>query len=379
MPPEVTVLMPCLNEEETLGACISKALAAFQKAGLDGEVLIADNGSTDRSVEIARQMGARVVCEESKGYGSALMRGIQEARGTYVVMGDADDSYDFGETPRFVKRLREGGDLVMGARLKGKIEPGAMPWHHRWIGNPVLSGILNLFFRSGISDAHCGLRGFRREAILKLGLRTTGMEFASEMVIKAAKAGLQLAEIPITLHPDGRSRPPHLRSFRDGWRHLRFMLLYCPKWLFMVPGSCLTLLGAFLLAWLVPHQRQVGRLVIDTHTMMLGSLCLILGYQILCTGLYAKTYALTHELDTSDRTFQRLFELLTLERVLIVGLLIGLAGLAVNTYVVVVWVQRGFRNLDKMRPVLLGSSLIVIGAQTVFASFFLGILGIRQR
>src|SRR5579864_1287179 len=265
---DVSVVIPCLNEANSLGVCVSKAMEAFRAAGLCGEVVVADNGSTDGSIEIAEKLGARVVLVAQRGYGSALRSGIGAARGAFIVMGDADDSYDFSEVPRFVEKWRQGNDVVMGNRFRGEIKPGAMPWHHKYLGNPVLSSLLNVLFRSGIGDSHCGMRGFTREVFDRMDLRSTGMEFASEFVIKAAQLGAKITEIPITLWPDKRGRPPHLRSFRDGWRHLRFMLLYAPNWLFIAPGAFLFVFGLALVFWLLPGPRAVGSVIFDIHSML---------------------------------------------------------------------------------------------------------------
>src|SRR5438132_3039775 len=268
--PEVSIVMPCLNEARTVGRCVEKAGHALQELGINGEVVVADNGSTDGSQTIAREHGARVIDVERRGYGSALQAGIAAARGTYVIMGDADDSYDFSRIEPFVSKLRAGHDLVMGNRFQGGILPGAMPWSHRYIGNPILSGILNLFFHTPIHDAHCGLRGFRKDAYARLGLTTPGMEFASEMVVKASMQRQKITEVPIVLHPDGRDRPPHLRSFRDGWRHLRFLLLHCPLWLYLVPAALLLVVGSGLMAWLTAGPRSIGGVTLAVLTILLG-------------------------------------------------------------------------------------------------------------
>src|SRR5262245_4741773 len=290
---EVSVVMPCLNEARTVGRCSDKARTSLAELGVAGEVVVADNGSTDGSQDIARSHGARVVPVERKGYGSALMGGIAAARGRFVIMGDADDSYDFTRLGPFVERLRAGDELVMGNRFKGGIRPGAMPWLHRYVGNPLLTGILNLFFRTPIRDAHCGLRGFRKEAYQKLNLTTPGMEFASEMVVKASLHGQAISEVPTTLKPDGRDRPPHLRSFRDGWRHLRFLLLMCPLWLFLIPATLLIGAGVGLMAWLTPGPQQLGGVTFDIHSMLLGTLAILMGYQILWMWLFAKIHGWT--------------------------------------------------------------------------------------
>src|SRR5262245_60509637 len=290
---EVSVVMPCLNEARTVGTCVAKARASLETLGVRGEVIVADNGSKDGSQVIAEAHGARVVPVARKGYGAALQGGIAAAKGRFIIMGDADDSYDFTNLEPFITRLRQGDDLVMGNRFRGGIAPGAMPWHHKYIGNPVLTGILNLFFHTPISDAHCGLRGFRKDAYQRLALTTPGMEFASEMVVKATLHGQKISEVPTTLKPDGRDRPPHLRSFRDGWRHLRFLLLMCPLWLFLIPATLLIGAGVGLMAWLTPGPQQLGGVTFDIHSMLLGTLAILMGYQILWMWLFAKIHGWT--------------------------------------------------------------------------------------
>ena len=376
---EISVVMPCLDEEETLGICIDKAQSTLEKLGIDGEVVVADNGSTDNSVKIAESKGARVVHEARKGYGQAYRTGIEAAEGKYIVIADSDDSYDFTEIGKFIEPLRQGADMVMGTRLKGNIKKGAMPWLHRYIGNPVLTGILNLFYRSGISDAHCGMRSFTKDAYYRMNLQTTGMEFASEMVIKATKAKLKIEEIPITLHPDGRSGTPHLRSFRDGWRHLRFMLMHSPTHLFLIPGLFLFGLGAISLLLLVPGPLYLAGRMIDVHIMALGSLLTILGFQILNIGFYAKIYSYTHEFINHSKTLKTLFKYFNLERGLLIGAVIFLVGFLADFYILITWIRSQFGPLDQVRLVLLASTLMIIGAQTIFSSFFLSMLGIETR
>ena len=375
--PEVSVVMPCLNEEETLGICLEKARDTIQRLGLHAEIVVADNGSTDRSVEIAERYGARVVRESRKGYGSAYLAGFAAARGRFIVMADSDDSYDWTEIDRFLVPLREGADFVIGTRLRGKIDPGAMPWLHRYVGNPVLTGTLNLLFRAGISDAHCGMRGFRRDALERMRLRTTGMEFASEMVIKAAKAGLRIVEIPITLHKDKRSRKPHLRTWRDGWRHLRFMLLLSPTWLYMVPGLMLLGLGLIPLVILYPGPIHIGDVELDVHTMILGSLFTILGVQILTTGLFARVYSFEHVFDQSDPLLRGLAHHFNLERGLLLGLIVFLVGFVIDAGVLITWIKQGLGPLAELRPAILGSTLLAVGVQIITASFFLSMLSVQ--
>ncbi len=376
---EVSVVLPCLNEAETMEACVSKARVALSRLGVAGEVVVVDNGSTDGSAEIARRCGARVVHEPRRGYGSALLRGADEARAPFIIMADADDSYDLSDLERFLAALRAGNDLVMGTRLHGSIESGAMPWHHRWVGNPLLTGLLNLLFHAGISDAHCGMRAFTKDAYRRMQLQTTGMEFASEMVIKAALAELRITEIPITLHRDGRTRPPHLRSFRDGWRHLRFMLLFSPTHLFVVPGALCMAVGLIPLIALGGGALHVGGLTFDVHYMVLGSLMTTLGYQIATIGLFAKAYSQAARLYAPDRTLQLVLRYFTLERGLLFGTLLFLAGFGIDAAILLRWLQSGRETLDAVRPALQASTLMIVGAQTVFSSFFLSLLSVPRR
>jgi glycosyltransferase involved in cell wall biosynthesis len=375
---DVTVVIPCLNEEDTIGICVSKAKASLSQNGLTGEVIVSDNGSTDRSVEIATSFGACVVHQPLKGYGNALRKGIDEARGTFIIMGDADDSYDFSELNRFVEKWREGNDLVMGTRFRGKILPGAMPWHHRWIGNPVLTGILNLLFKAGITDAHCGMRGFSREAYYRMDIRTTGMEFASELVIKAAKLNLKVAEIPITYHPDKRNRPPHLRSFRDGWRHLRFMLMFSPNHLFLIPGVLFFLLGMVLLIALFPGPLQVFGTTLDVHTMIFGMVFTLLGLQIISIGLFAKIFSHTERISHGKHSLEKYLKRFTLETGLLLGGVTAFIGFIGDALVFIQWAQSGFGPLAQIRLVILASTLLLVGIEIIFASFFLSMLGISR-
>ena len=378
---EVSVVMPCLNEAETLETCIRKALDFFARSRVSGEVVVADNGSTDGSIDIARGAGARVVHVEKKGYGNALMGGFEAAKGKYLIMGDADDSYDFQNLMPFIEKLRAGYDVVMGNRFRGGIKKGAMPWHHRYIGNPVLTGVLNLFFRSGIGDAHCGLRGLSREAFNGLHLRTTGMEFASEMVDKAAYR-LKMTEVPTVLSPDGRSRPPHLRSFRDGWRHLRFLMLLAPKWALMIPGGLMGLTGLVLMMLLWVGPLHMGQTVFDVHTMLLASMLVIVGYQAVTIGFAARIFALQQEIGPPSRALRWGFQVLNLERGLIAGAAVVVAGLVLIGYVALVWSAHGFGPLDvtrTLRPVLLGTMLIALGMQTLLMSLFYSMLGLGLR
>lgn len=378
----VSVVMPCLNEAETLERCVLRAREALDAAGLEGEVVVADNGSTDGSREIAARAGARVVPVPERGYGAALLGGIAAARGKHVVMGDADDSYDFGEAPALVAKLEEGHDLVMGSRFRGRIEPGAMPPLHRWLGNPVLSFLGRLFFRVPTSDFHCGLRAFRKEAVARLGLKTTGMEFASEMVVKAALFGLRIAEVPVTLRKDGRSRPPHLRTWRDGWRHLRFLLMYSPRWLYLWPGLFLVLLGAGLLAWLFPRPRHVGAATLDVHAMLGAAVMVLVGVQAITFGVFAKVFAVTEGLLPKDPRLERLFRVVTLETGLVASVVLLAAGGVFCASVAADWAASLFNYLDpseSMRRMIPGGLLLVLGAHGLLSSFFLSILGLSRR
>ncbi|SDQ49514.1 glycosyltransferase [Thermostaphylospora chromogena] len=378
---ELTVVMPCLNEAETVETCVRKALGCMRENGIDGEVVVADNGSTDGSQQLARDAGARVVHVEEKGYGNALMGGIRAARGRYVIMGDADDSYDFTALMPFVEQLRDGADLVMGNRFKGGIAPGAMPPLHRYLGNPVLSFIGRLFFSSKIGDFHCGLRGFRRDSILRLGLQTGGMEFASEMVVKATLQGLDVREVPTTLSPDGRSRPPHLRSWRDGWRHLRFLLLYSPRWLFFIPGLVMMILGVVAGAALTFGPVKIGELAFDVDTLVGASAMVVIGFQAVLFALFTKVYAAEEGFLPEDRRVKRLVDTITLERGLIVGGLLALAGLAGLVASLVHWQVRSFGELnprESLRLVVPSATALMMSFQTIFAALFISILGIRR-
>lgn len=374
---ELSVVMPSLNEALTVGVCVAKALRAMQDLGLVGEVVVADNGSTDNSREIAKRAGARIVYVPQRGYGAALQGGIAAARGQYILMGDADDSYDFSRIERFVERLRAGDDLVMGNRFQGGIRLGAMPWHHRYIGNPLLTGLLNLFFRSGVGDAHCGMRAFRKEAYDRLGLVAPGMEFASEMVVKAAFHRLRISEVPVVLHPDGRDRRPHLRSFRDGWRHLRFLLLFCPLWLFLIPAACLLVFGTGLMVWLTPGLRVVGGIGLDVHTMTLGALCVILGYQTLWFGLLAKILGERRGMLPPDSAARAAARWLTVEKGLGIGGVLFVVGLCIDLWLTLEWWNASLGALDvgrHLRQAIWGLIGMVLGVQTVYGSCFLSLI-----
>jgi len=379
---ELTVLMPCLNEAETIATCVKKAWSYIRSRGIDGEVLVADNGSTDGAPAIAESLGARVVPVAERGYGAALLGGIAAARGRYVVMGDADDSYDFTALDPFLEKLRQGYQLVMGNRFKGGIKPGAMPLLHRVLGNPVLTGFGRLFFGSPVGDFHCGLRGFSREAVDSLGLSATGMEFASEMVVKATLRELKITEVPSTLWPDGRSRPPHLRSWRDGWRHLRFLLLFSPRWLFLYPGLLLMALGLGAMLWLLPGPRQVGGLTFDVHTLAYGAVAIVCGFQAVVFGIFTKISATSAGLLPPDRRIARLADMFSMEIGIIVGLLLLTGGFGASIYAVGFWQEAAFKDLDPsvaMRIVLPSVTALVLGLQVIFSSFFFGILGLTRR
>jgi glycosyltransferase involved in cell wall biosynthesis len=382
---EVSVIMPCLNEADTLASCIEKAQRALRDHRIAGEVIVADNGSTDGSQAIAERLGARVVHVRERGYGSALMGGIQHARGRYVIMGDADDSYDFLEIPRFVEKLREGHDLVQGCRLPsggGRIMPGAMPGLHRYWGNPMFSAMAQRWFRAPIHDVYCGLRGFRREFYHELDQRCTGMEFATEMIVKSSLRAARIAEVPITLHPDGRkTRPPHLRTFRDGWRTLRFFLLYSPRYLFLAPGGLLIALGLLGYGLALPAVTIWGA-TLDAHTLLFSSLALICGYQSILFAVFTKVFAITEGLLPKDSRIRLLSRIVTLERGALGGAVGVLGGVLLLLLAVARWAAEDFGRLDyasTMRLVVPGVTLTALGFQTVLSSFFLSILRMRRR
>jgi glycosyltransferase involved in cell wall biosynthesis len=371
----VSVVIPALNEAESIEACVRRSIDTMEQHGIRGEVIVADNGSDDGTPELARSAGARVIHEQRKGYGSAYLAGFASARGKYIVMGDADETYDFGEIARFIEPLDEGADLVMGSRLRGKIHPGAMPWLHRYVGNPVLTGVLNLFFRTGVSDAHCGMRAFRRELLPRLDLRTTGMEFASEQVIRSSKLGLDIREIPIEYHP--RTGESKLSSFSDGWRHLRFLLVHSPTYLFLVPGLGLALVGIVVGAISLFNVPLFGRQW-QLHTMIVGGMLAIVGAQVAQLGVSARTYAFYY-LGEHDPLFDKLRAKLRLEHGLMAGAAVFLAGLILAAVVLGIWIHRGFGELREEKLAIAGLVLVVIGIQMVFGAFFLSILGLRRR
>jgi glycosyltransferase involved in cell wall biosynthesis len=371
---KVSVVIPCLNEAASIERCVQRAREAMQGQGWHGEVIVADNGSEDGSADLARQAGALVVNEPRRGYGSAYLAGFAAATGDYIVMADADLTYDFGDIPRFVEKLDEGADLVMGDRMKG-IQPGAMPWLHRYVGNPVLTGILNLFFRTGVRDAHCGMRAVRRSALPTLDLRTSGMEFASEMVIRAGKARLEIAEIPIHYHP--RHGDSKLSSFRDGWRHLRFLLVHSPNWLFIVPGAVMGVLGV-LVSLTVLFQIQVLGREWELHALVGGALLMIVGTQVLALGLCAHAYG-TYFMGEKDPWFDSMRARFKLEHGLLLGGVIIFAGLVMAAVIVGIWADRGFGQLSEERLAVLAATLLIVGLQVIFSSFLLSILGLRRR
>jgi glycosyltransferase involved in cell wall biosynthesis len=378
---EVSIVMPCLNEAETLAVCIQKAQKAIETDGLSAEIIVADNGSTDGSQAIAKELGARLVPVARKGYGSALIGGIDAARGELVIMGDADDSYDFTAIAPLIARLRDGMDLVVGNRFLGGIEPGAMPWSHRWIGNPVLTFISRVFFHTPVGDAHCGLRGFRKDAFDRMKLRATGMEFASEMVIKASLKGMKIAEVPVALRPDGRSRPPHLRTWRDGWRHLRFMLLFSPRWLFLYPGLALFAAGIVLSALLLPGPVVLAGVRLDIHTLLVAGFLALIGYQLVLFAVFTKIFAVRTGFHPPHPLLEAVFRYVTLEVGLAAGTLMVLTGFVALILAAASWSSVGFGNLDPsltMREVIPAVVLLALGTQTVFASFFISILSIDR-
>lgn len=371
----VSAVMPCLNEEKTLGLCIEKIQRAFDEMGMAGEIVVADNGSTDRSVEIAESLGARVVRERRRGYGSALLAGISAARGRIVVMADADDSYDWGVLGDFVRKIEEGHDLVMGNRFKGGIEPGAMPPLHRYLGNPVLSTLARVMYRVPVNDFHCGMRAFTRESFERMKVRTAGMEFATEMVVNASHAGLRIAEIPTRLYPDKRDRPPHLRSFRDGWRHLRFMLTYAPDWLYLIPGGLLFMLGLAGMVMLAAGPLVIGRLSLGIHFLALSSLLALLGANIVGFGLLARLINAHRNPIREKSALGRLLSWFTLERGLIIGGVLTIAGFSIDLWLLVEWVAKGFGDMaGTVHLAFVATAIMLLGVNAAFASFLFNML-----
>ncbi|WP_263366703.1 glycosyltransferase family 2 protein [Edaphobacter bradus] len=378
----VTILMPCLNEAETLAFCVRQAVAALRDNNVDGEVLIADNGSTDGSQQIARSEGARVIDVPIRGYGAALMTGIANARGKYVLMADADASYDFGHLPRFLAKLNEGHDLVMGNRFKGEIKPGAMPPLHKYLGNPVLSFIGRLFFGIPVGDFHCGIRAMRRDAIVGLDLHTTGMEYASEMVVRSSLAGLRITEVPTTLSPDGRTRAPHLRTWRDGWRHLRFLLLYSPRWLFLLPGIVTFFIGLVISLWLIPGPQTIGRWTFDVDTLTYALGLVLIGAHISVFAVSAKVFGTQEGFLPPNPKFERIFQYVNLEKGLLFGCALLLLGAGIFGYALHVWHAASFGNLSPQRMLRLtlpSATCFMLGVEAIFGSFFLSLLGMKRR
>ncbi len=379
---ELSIVMPCLNEAETLKTCIDKAMKYLKENNIKGEVVIGDNGSTDGSQAIAIQAGARVIDVPRKGYGSALMAAIEASYGKYVIMGDSDDSYDFSRLGLFVEKLREGHDLVMGNRFKGGVAKGAMPFLHRYLGNPVLSFIGRLFFGSKARDFHCGLRGFRQDIVSHLNLQTTGMEFASEMVVKATIFKLNITEVPTTLSPDGRSRPPHLRTWRDGWRHLRFLLLYSPKWLFLIPGIFLMLVGGIMGLCIMQGPVHLFNIYFDTNTLLYAAALVITGFQAINFAIFTRTYAIQMGFLPQNQTLNNMYKYVNLESSLIVGLLVTAIGIGGSIYSVMLWNKVNFGYLDYssiLRVVIPSVVCIIIGLQIILSSFFLSVLGVNKK
>jgi glycosyltransferase involved in cell wall biosynthesis len=377
--------MPCLNEADTLEVCIEKAKRGIAASNIIGEIIVADNGSSDDSIKIAERLGARVINVEKKGYGNALMGGIEAAHGKYVIMGDADDSYNFLEVPKFVEKLRQGYDLVQGCRLPaggGQVLPGAMPFLHRWWGNPMFSKMVRIWFNAPINDVYCGLRGFTKQLYDNLDQRCTGMEFATEMIIKSSLFRVNIAEVPITLHPDGRkSHAPHLKTFRDGWRTLRFFLLYSPRWLFLLPGIFLILLGAVSYALALPRLR-IGGISFDAHTLLFGSLFILCGYQAILFAIFTKVFAVSEGLMPEDKKLSRFFEIINLERGLIISGLTLSVGIVLLLIAVNQWMRKDFGSLDysqTMRWVIPGATITALSVQTIFSSFFVSVLGMKRK
>ena len=380
---ELSIVIPCLNEAETIEVCINKALNFLKENNVSGEVVIGDNGSTDGSIEIAQRNGAHVVHIDEKGYGAALMGAIKASKGEFIIMGDADDSYDFSNLMPFVLKLREGNDLVMGNRFKGGIEKGAMPFLHKYLGNPVLSFIGRLFFKIKIRDFHCGLRGFRNESIQKLELRTTGMEFASEMIVKASIFKLKITEVPTILSKDGRSRPPHLRTWRDGWRHLKFLLMYSPKWLFLYPGLILLLISTLLFVMISINPIHANKLTFDLHTLTYCGAGIILSYQILSFSFLSRIYAINQGLIPVEKKFLNLFKFFNLEKGLLLGLFVSLIGFLQSLNLFMDWRQEDYGRITDLsasfRTLIPSIVMIIIGIQTIFLSFLSSIIGTIQK
>lgn len=382
---ELSIVMPCLNEADTIGTCVEKAMRILREHNIPGEVVIGDNGSTDGSQEIARNLGARVIPVPHRGYGNALMGGIAAARGKYVLMGDADDSYDFLETPKFLALLRQGHSLVQGCRLPwggGTVKPGAMPFLHRWWGNPMFSIMARTMFKAPMHDVYCGMRGFTKELYNRLDLRCTGMEFATEMIIKSSLYGEDIVEVPITLHPDGRkAHAPHLKTFRDGWRTLRFYFMYSPRWLFLMPGALAIVLGVIGYMLALPAVKING-ITFDVHTLLVSTLALLLGYQAIWFAIGAKVFAISEGLMPDDQRLNSFFRIATLERGLLAGVLSFVCGIGLVLWIAIRWAANGWGHLDypsTMRVIIPGVAMAALGFQTILSSFFISILGMRRK
>ncbi|MEM2956392.1 MAG: glycosyltransferase family 2 protein [Candidatus Pacearchaeota archaeon] len=373
---DVSVILPCLNEEKTIGNCIKKALQVFKENKINGEIIVVDNGSTDNSVKIASSLGVNVIKEPLKGYGSAYLRGFSEAKGKYIILADSDGTYDLLEIPKFLTALKEN-DFVIGSRFKGEIKKGAMPFLHRYIGNPLLSFLLGIFFRKKISDCHSGFRAIRKDVLEKLNLKTTGMEFASEMIIKAIKSKIKIKEIPVSYHPrEGESK---LKSFHDGWRHLRFMLLYSPLYLFIIPGFLLFLTGSILMLSLFFGTIAINNVRLDIHSMILSSVLIIVGFQIITLGTYAKIYAVKNELEKPSKFIRLVETYLDFEKGALTGIVIVSIGMIISLIILTRWINLGFGNLSEMRNAILAMTLIVLGIQIAFSAFFISILNIHKK
>jgi len=374
---EVSVVMPCLDEEKTVGICVEKAIKVFKENNIDGEVIVADNGSTDNSVEVAEKAGARVVFEKRKGYGSAYLKGLSEAKGKYIVIADSDNTYDFLEIPKFLKLLmNDHYDFVIGTRLKGKIMPGAMPWLHKYIGNPILTKIFRTVFSANITDMYCGMRGFTREAMEKMDLRCIGMEFAPEMIIKALKNKLKMGEVPITLHPS-IGREPKIHSFRDGWRALRLIFLFAPNWLFMIPGAIFLVIGLFLIFAILNGPLVIGSMRFDIHPMIFGAFLSIIGLQTIIFGIQSKIYSRSIGLENESKTLKFIDKYFTLEKGTVIGFAIFLAGIIILLYIFNTWLTVGF--VQQIKLMLIGMTLTAIGIQIIFSSWFLSMIGIEKK
>lgn len=375
---EVSIVIPCLNEAQSIAFCVDRAVEAIKVEGIRGEVVVSDNGSTDGSIEIAESHGARVVHADVKGYGSALRTGIEQAHGEFVILGDADGSHDFGEIGRFIEQWRTGHNFVIGNRLAGDIKAGAMSWHHRHLGTPVLSAILNLFFRAGVGDINCGMRGMTKQLAMQLDFRTNGMEFASESLIKAAKAGARIGEVPITMWPDRRGRPPHLRPFRDGWRHLRFIMLSAPNWIFLLPGSLLVALGLGIVGWLLPGPAFAGRVELNTNTMSLAMMLVLLGMHVVSIGFFVKVFCYTERLTRTELSLARWLKRIKLEHGLVLGALLFIGGCVGDMIAFSQWASGGFGHLDAVRTVFFSTLSLFVGIEVIFSSMFLSMLGISR-